>query len=113
MARKPVEREFEEHMVGDMMLFLYETLIDGARKNGATLTQGECRLLLDHLGTPPAGNPRWRDIAMFSYMHGRDGVENAVRKTMKEFGCSRAEVFAARARADEYDAHSKRVCGKP
>jgi hypothetical protein len=101
--RKPVAREFEDDLIDDMLDYVYEALIDGARGSGTTLTKGECALLLKQL--PPLvswGSARWKEIALHSYFHG-------TAKTMRAFGISRALVFEARRRMAEYKAHGQAV----
>ncbi len=108
MARKSVEREFEENLERDLLDQAVEALSDGARESGATLTRGECAILLKEL--PPIwsrGWRRWELIAQFSFQQedGPGSVEAAIKTTMQKFDVSRQTVFDARRRRNEYLAY--------
>jgi hypothetical protein len=102
MARKSVQREFEDAQLAEIIL----SLDDGAHDSGTTLTTDECALLLRRLPPMPLAPepPRWFVIAEFSY-HQEDrvgSVKAAVGDTIRKFDVSRSEVFAARQRYREF-----------
>jgi hypothetical protein len=100
MARKPIEREFEDNLLDEVILNLRE----GAYESGVTLTKDECAILLKKL-PPTREPPRWWYIAQFSFDQedGPGSTEAAIRTTMDKFNVGRQTVFDARQRFHKYE----------
>ena len=105
MAHKLVEQEYEENLEYDLLNDALDALAEGARGSGATLTEGECAILLKKI--PPVwskGFSWWELIAHYSFHQetGPGTVDAAVVATMQKFNVCRQTVYDARRRWDEY-----------
>jgi hypothetical protein len=101
VARKPVTLEVEDIMEEGPLRQAIDRLQIGAKAPGVYLTDRECAALLRAI-PKPREYPQWMWVATYSHEHEERGSEAAVRKTMKEFGVSRAEVYDARGRLKDF-----------
>jgi hypothetical protein len=96
-AVREIENEFFENLTAK--------LVRGSRKGRATLTRGECRILLDLVrnrgrGRPPSPRDEFKNIAMAFYCIKREQrgelLKVAVAETAHRYGVSIKTVYAAR-----------------